>query len=119
MRAVSNKFGFRAITSFIIVCAKACSPSWLSVGSTMTLLSTFPCVGACGYLIRRLRRKDGHILWIPVALVLGWMHCWCARFASATSICLCDPFRIRTITSYMLYKHWTLAIGSSIIQNYL
>jgi len=43
----------------------------------MTLLSAFPCVGVFGSLVRRLRRKHGHILHkrIPAALLLGVVSC--------------------------------------------
>ena len=43
----------------------------------MTLLNAFPCVGACGSSVRRLRRKHGHILCrgIPAALLLGVVGC--------------------------------------------
>jgi len=48
----------------------------------MTLLNAFPCVGACGSLVRRLRRKYGHIYVysvlyrrIPAALLLGVVGC--------------------------------------------
>jgi len=43
----------------------------------MTLLNAFPCVSACGSLIRRLWRKHGHILYrrIPAALLLGVVGC--------------------------------------------
>jgi len=38
----------------------------------MTLLNAFPCVGACGSSVQRLRRKHGRILYrrIPAALSL-------------------------------------------------
>jgi len=43
----------------------------------MTLLNAFPCVGACGSSVRRLRRKHGRILYrrIPAALSLEVVGC--------------------------------------------
>ena len=43
----------------------------------MTLLNAFPCVGACGSSVQRLRRKHGRILYrrIPAALSLDVVGC--------------------------------------------
>ena len=43
----------------------------------MTLLNTFPCVGACGSLVQRLRNKHSYILHrrIPSLLSLGVVGC--------------------------------------------
>jgi len=53
----------------------------------MTLLNAFPCIGAYGYLARRLRRKLSHILYkrIPAAL-LGW---WVELLVSADTHSFC------------------------------
>ena len=44
--------------------------------SMMTLLNAFPCIGAYGYLARRLRRKLSHILYkrIHAALLEWWVE---------------------------------------------
>jgi len=43
----------------------------------MSLLSEFPCVGACSSFVRRLRRKHGNILHrrIPAGLLLEVVGC--------------------------------------------
>jgi len=50
----------------------------------MTLLNAFPCVGACGSSVRRLRCKHGHILYrrIP-AESLGVVGCAAGVYAYA------------------------------------
>jgi len=51
----------------------------------MTLLNTFPCVGACGSIVQRLRSKHNHILYrrIPAALSLGVVACAVGIYAYA------------------------------------
>jgi len=54
----------------------------------MMLLNAFPCVGACGSSVQRLRHENGHILYrqIPAALMLGGLV---ALLMSAHMLCYC------------------------------